>query len=152
MAARPRNPLPEHPLFAAFWETYPRHSARFDASQAFAKLAPDLSLLDTILRAIEAQKRNGCLKPRHAADGSSVIPYPASWLRARRWEDEDEATARPRADRGTDYATSTLLDAVSGVVHERVAAARVVRVETPTRGIGNGTTGRFVPLDFGDDS
>jgi hypothetical protein len=83
-----RKPTPEDPEgFAAFWEAYPRHEARQDAARAFAKLSPGKALLDLILAAIERQRKCGCLESRVAADGRSVIPYPATWLNKRRWED-----------------------------------------------------------------
>jgi hypothetical protein len=144
MARRPKNPLPEHPLFPRFWSAYPRHTAKFDASQAFSKLNPDEVMLGVILAAIEVQKRSGCLQDRHAPDGGSVIPYPASWLRAHRWEDEEDAPAKSRVDRTTDYASATLVDALTsnGVIHAGVQ--RSAATPPATRRIGNGTGGNRI--------
>lgn len=71
--------------FAEFWIAYPRKVSKGQAEKAFAKLNPDEHLLGTILAAVQrAKTRDGWRK-----DGGQFIPYPASWLNARGWEDED---------------------------------------------------------------
>jgi hypothetical protein len=70
--------------FDAFWQIYPRHEARDAALKAWIKLAADESLQARILAAVEAQKANG----QWSKDNGKYIPHPASWLNARRWEDE----------------------------------------------------------------
>lgn len=70
--------------FDAFWASYPRHEARDAALKAWIKLAADESLQARILAAVEAQKQNG----QWSRDNGKYIPHPASWLNARRWEDE----------------------------------------------------------------
>lgn len=72
------------PDFLAFWAAYPRKVAKGTAYRAWAKLKPDPSLLKAILKAIEKQKRT----EQWQRDGGQYIPYPATWLNARRWEDE----------------------------------------------------------------
>lgn len=72
------------PGFDEFWAAYPRHVAKKDASKAFAKLRADGALLRRILTALEAAKQSrDWLK-----DGGAFVPYPATWLNGRRWEDE----------------------------------------------------------------
>ena len=67
--------------FSAFWAAYPRKVGKAAAEKAFLKVeAP----LQTLLDAVEAQKRS----PRWTRDGGQFIPYPATWLNQRRWEDE----------------------------------------------------------------
>jgi len=70
--------------FARFWSAYPRRSAKAAASKAWAKIDPDTSLLAAILRAVEAQAKSEAW----TKDAGKFVPYPASWLNGRRWEDE----------------------------------------------------------------
>ena len=70
--------------FDRFWNAYPRKQAKADAVKAFAKLAPDNALLTTMLSALSRQAASEQWKK----DGGQFVPYPASWLNARRWEDE----------------------------------------------------------------
>ena len=71
--------------FDKFWAVYPRHTAKQDAKRAFLKVSPDDALLETMLTAIQRQKRTDQWSdPRY-------IPHPATWLNGRRWEDEAAA-------------------------------------------------------------
>ena len=79
------------PLFDRFWGAYPRKVSKADARKAFAKLNPDTELVEDMLRALDWQKR----LPEWTKDGGQFIPYPATWLNARRWEDEPEGSATP---------------------------------------------------------
>lgn len=74
--------------FIEFYAAYPRHEARARAERAWRKLAPDAALQQKILDAVTWQRRDGCLRPNTDAEGRSTVPHPASWLNARRWEDE----------------------------------------------------------------
>ena len=71
-------------LFERFWGAYPRKEAKTVAKKAFEKLAPDESLLLTMLEAIEQWKKTA----QWQEDGGKYIPHPASWLNQRRWEDD----------------------------------------------------------------
>lgn len=74
----------EHRHFAAFWQAYPRKVAKGDAVKAFAKIDPDDATFAAMLAALDWQRRSdGWTK-----DAGSFVPYPASWLNSRRWEDE----------------------------------------------------------------
>lgn len=64
--------------FDLFWEVYPRKKAKADALKTWKKLKLD-SLAAEIVVAVAAQKR-GWGDPKY-------IPYPASWLNDKRWED-----------------------------------------------------------------
>ena len=81
------------PLFDRFWGAYPRKVSKADARKAFAKLNPDTELVEDMLRALDWQKR----LPEWTKDGGQFIPYPATWLNARRWEDEPEGSPKPSA-------------------------------------------------------
>lgn len=70
--------------FAQFWAMYPRKEGKQTALKSFQKIDPDQTLLDTMLTAIERQKESAQWKE----NGGQFIPYPATWLNGRRWEDE----------------------------------------------------------------
>lgn len=72
--------------FSTFWNAYPRRKAKGDAEKAWAgiKPAPDEAMLKTILAKIEEEKRS----EQWQKENGKYIPYPATWLRSKRWEDE----------------------------------------------------------------
>ncbi len=76
--------------FSEFWEIYPRKDAKAAARKAFEKLKPDETLLNTIVKAVEAQKR--CSQWQD----SKYIPYASTWLNQRRWEDDCNITPSQR--------------------------------------------------------
>ena len=68
--------------FDAFWLAYPRHVNKAAAEKVWMRLKPDNELVEVILLAIaDAQWPND----------PKFIPYPATWLSNRRWEDEKPA-------------------------------------------------------------
>lgn len=71
-------------LFDVFYAEYPRKVSRADAEKAFRSLAVDDALLSKILNGLSNWKKQDGWKK----DGGQFIPYPATWLRQRRWEDE----------------------------------------------------------------
>lgn len=68
--------------FARFWDAYPRKASKGDAEKAWLTLHPTPEQLDVLLDAIEDQRQ----WPDWIRDGGKFIPYPASWLRAKGWE------------------------------------------------------------------
>ena len=80
-------------FFDQFWKAYPRKAAKQEAVKAFKKLEDPADLMPTILAAIEAQRK---AYDWEREDGR-YIPFPASWLNGRRWEDklECEIDRRP---------------------------------------------------------
>jgi hypothetical protein len=79
--------------FDSFWQAYPRKVAKGDAEKAWRKIKPNELLTELILKAIDrANKSQDWMK-----DSGKFIPYPATWLNGKRWEDEPYvATAEPR--------------------------------------------------------
>ena len=71
------------PGFDAFWTVYPRKTAKADALKAYIRLDPDDDLQAELMQALRRQ----CNWPQWTKDDGQFIPYPASWLNARRWED-----------------------------------------------------------------
>lgn len=83
--------------FEQFWTAYPKKVSKGQAEKAWAKLSPDEQLLSRILSAVgRAKTRVDWLK-----DAGQFVPYPATWLGARGWEDAD-AVDLPLAD-GPDF-------------------------------------------------
>lgn len=74
--------------FGRFWEAYPRKASKGNAEKAWASLAPDEQLVGRILAAIERARTS----EQWRSEGGKFIPYPATWLRARGWEDGETAT------------------------------------------------------------
>ena len=71
--------------FNRFWGSYPRKVQKIDARKAFHKLDPDEELLGAIIKAVEASKNSKAWQD----EGGAFIPYPATYLNGRRWEDEE---------------------------------------------------------------
>ncbi|OAT81085.1 hypothetical protein [Desulfotomaculum copahuensis] len=71
-------------LFARFWAAYPKKRSKGQAEKAWAKLQPDEQLVETMLAAIERAKKS----EEWRKENGRYIPYPATWLNAKGWEDE----------------------------------------------------------------
>lgn len=70
--------------FERFWAAYPKKTAKQQAFKAWQRLKPDEGLLSVILTSLERHKKS----VQWTKDGGRFIPYPATWLNGRRWEDE----------------------------------------------------------------
>jgi hypothetical protein len=87
----------DDPGWVRFWDVFPQHVAKLDARKAWAALAPNAALVD---RMVEALTWQAALWARQGYG----MPYPASWLRAERWTDEQpcaclsHAAARRQAE------------------------------------------------------
>ena len=68
-------------LFERFWTAYPRKVNKPGAKRAFEKINPDEQLLETMLKAIEQQKKTAQWQEMQ------YIPHPATWLNQERWKD-----------------------------------------------------------------
>ncbi len=78
--------------FDQFWAVYPRKIARTSALKAWLKIKPAPALLTEILDAIRNQAKGEQWSDRQ------FIPYPASWLNGRRWEDVLTSKAKPTSN------------------------------------------------------
>ena len=70
--------------FDLFWSVYPRKVGKKDAIKAWSKLKPDENLLKAIIEGVKRWKASEQWKK----DGGQFIPYPATFLRGERWNDE----------------------------------------------------------------
>ena len=77
-----QKPVPVYPAdFDAFYAAYPKKINKPDAFKAWKQQSPDLP---TVMASLEKWvKCHDWVK-----ENKKYVPYPASWLRARGWEDE----------------------------------------------------------------
>lgn len=83
--------------FDRFWEAYPRRVGKQDALKAWGQLAPDDELVDLIVAGVERWKT--C--DQWTRDDGKFICYPATFLRGRRWEEDDHPDVPPAPGPGT---------------------------------------------------
>ena len=72
--------------FIAFWKAYPNRKAKVTAQKAWKKLNPDRDLRERIMQDIQKKKESEEWNEQRG----KFIPYPASYLNGRRWEDEPD--------------------------------------------------------------
>ena len=70
--------------FASFWEHYPKKKAKSPALKAWGRLCPSLELQSVLLAALKVQRETMDWKK----DGGQFVPFPATWLNQKRWEDQ----------------------------------------------------------------
>lgn len=68
--------------FETFWKLYPKKVSKAAAIKAWAKLKQ--SDMDQAMQALPSH----CMSSQWTKDGGQFIPNAATWLNARRWEDE----------------------------------------------------------------
>jgi len=102
----PRNPIQSNPNknpiqsespdgegvvsgFDLFWSAYPKKVGKKDAVKAWNKINPDESLVKAIIEGVERWKGT----EQWNKDGGQFIPYPATFLRQERWNDEVQSIA-----------------------------------------------------------
>lgn len=70
--------------FSQFWSAYPRKVSKNDAVKAFNKVKLTDELMSTIMAALSRFAESSDWQK----DDGKYIPYPATWLNKKRWEDE----------------------------------------------------------------
>jgi len=70
--------------FDAFWAEYPKKKAKGDAWKAWKAIKGAVSL-EVLIQAIRTQKE---FEEQWQKDDGQFIPFPATWLRSRSWENE----------------------------------------------------------------
>ena len=76
--------LGKEKLFERFYKAYPKKRKRGDAEKAFIKINPDEEFLQKMIETIEKFKKS----EDWIKDNGKYIPYPATWLHAKGWDDE----------------------------------------------------------------
>lgn len=87
-----KKEVEEHPGFVDFWSKYPKKTGKGEAEKAWIKNRPPL---DVVLAAIDAQKKTR----QWTTDEGKYIPYPATWLNQKRWEDDPEIKTENKYDK-----------------------------------------------------
>lgn len=92
--------------FEGFWRMYPLKKSKQAAIRAWDSLHPDDRLLVVMGRALQRQLASQEWQRKLREEGGQGIPYPATWLNGRRWEDEDQpdraALPAPAREGGVD--------------------------------------------------
>ncbi len=92
--------------FDIFWEKYPRKTSKQQAITAWKRIKPDGELVEEIMSSLERHKKS----EQWIRDNGRYIPYPATWLNGRRWEDEITEVK----DNGTEYRDESKVDWYAG--------------------------------------
>lgn len=79
--------------FDEFWNSYPKKVGKQDAVRAWKKIKPDAVLMGKIISGLNAWKDSD----QWNKEDGQYIPYPATWLNKRKWEDE---VPQKKQDRG----------------------------------------------------
>lgn len=79
---KPRIRETDNPMFNRFYKAYPKHISGDYARKCFERIDPDEELLETMLAAIERQKKT------EQWQNIRYIPNPSTWLNERKWTDE----------------------------------------------------------------
>ena len=77
---------PHERRFDSFWKSYPKKKSKGQAEKAWDKIRPSEQLLEKILNSLELAKTSVDWRK----DKGKYIPYPATWLNAKGWEDVHE--------------------------------------------------------------
>ena len=86
--------------FNQFWKAYPRKMAKTAAKKAWDKIKPNETMFETIMHAIEDQKRGADWKKNNG----QFIPYPSTWLNQWQYENEVRADLRNTMENPFDFA------------------------------------------------
>lgn len=100
--------------FERFWKLYPVKKAKQQALKAWKKINPDSQLTETIIAAVEKQKK----WPDWIKDNGQYIPYPSTWLNQGRWDDEDNTPSVQQQPKKLSYRTE-IIDGEEVVIYDR---------------------------------
>lgn len=93
--------------FEGFWRMYPVKKSKQAAIRAWDSLRPDDKLLSVMGQALRRQLAGPEWQRKIREEGGQGIPYPATWINGRRWEDEAQpdcgALPAPAREGGVDY-------------------------------------------------
>jgi hypothetical protein len=104
----------DDPQWRRFWDAYPKRVSKKEARKAWAHLQPDAATVDQMLATLAWQ----CQQPGWVKDGGQFVPYPASWLRDARWEDEPPTKLGPSGGGQAGAAARGVLETLLGGGHE----------------------------------
>ena len=114
--------------FEEFWAAYPKKSKKADAYKAWQQMGCCAADLPMLLGALQWQ----VTQPGWLKDGGDYIPLPATWLRARSFEDEPfqmpTSTAPQRGDTVGLANAKALADYLARTKAERDEALPLLRL------------------------
>jgi hypothetical protein len=113
---KPRPPFTskkQEQLFDQFWQLYPRKKNKGQAERVWAKLRPNDELFASILAGLERAKASYDWQK----EGGKYIPYPATWLNAKGWEDEYQPAVRAGPGQNIPKGFASLMDWAEGGEH-----------------------------------
>lgn len=70
--------------FESFWKAYPKKKSKGDAENVWSRIKPSEQLLAIMIAKIETAKTSA----EWTKENGQFIPYPATWLNRKGWEDE----------------------------------------------------------------
>jgi hypothetical protein len=70
--------------FEKFWSLYPKRTGKGAALESWKKINPNKELFEKICSAVNSQKTSD----QWTRDNGQFIPYPATWLNQKRWDDD----------------------------------------------------------------
>ena len=80
--------------FERFWKEYPKKRSKGQAEKAWQKIKPSERLVEEIIQAVQRATTSADWQK----DDGRYIPYPATWLNAKGWEDEIQTGKEVNAD------------------------------------------------------
>lgn len=81
------NLLQQHEIF---WKTYPKKKAKGDSEKVWTKLKPSKELQEKIINKVQELK----MTEDWLKESGKYIPFPATWLNRKGWEDETTLTEK----------------------------------------------------------
>lgn len=85
------------PLFARFWDAYPRKVGKGEARKAWVRLVKADVDLDQVIAGAERYRDDPLRKRR----GDEYTKHPGPWLNAERWADQTSSADGVRRDPNT---------------------------------------------------
>jgi ribosomal protein L37AE/L43A len=102
--------------FEQFWQVYPRKCAKGDARKAWKQTAGIRPPIGELVKKVYAARAS----KQWLKDEGEYIPYPASYLRGERWEDEmevDLSQMRGPTGKVCAYCGKNSVGSVGGIWH-----------------------------------
>ena len=81
---KPFSSIHQKEVFEVWWSQYPKKKSKGNAEKAWAKINPSAELTEKIMQSLVAAVKSY----DWTKEDGEYIPYPASWLNAKGWEDE----------------------------------------------------------------
>lgn len=114
--------------FQKFWDIYPRKCAKGDARKAWKQTEKIRPALPELLKSVYAARAS----KQWQKDDGEFIPYPSSWLRGERWDDQMEVDLSqldsPKG-RVCGYCGEPAIGMVNGIHHCRADFDRAMSSE-----------------------